>query len=48
LGGDHIPVPVKEMDIADRTLERLVEIYEYLELREIKGGGDYASDKNIL
>jgi hypothetical protein len=48
LGGDHIPAPVKEMDIADRNIERLVEIYEYLELRKIKGGGDHASDGKVL
>jgi hypothetical protein len=44
-GGDHVPAPIKEMDMADRTIGRLVEIYEYL--RKIKGGGDHASDKKV-
>jgi hypothetical protein len=34
LGGDHIPVPIQERDIAEQTVGRLTEIYEHLALRD--------------
>jgi hypothetical protein len=46
-GGDRIPVPMKEMDIANRTIGRLAEIYEHVALRD-GVGEDYALDTSFM
>jgi hypothetical protein len=53
LGGDCVPVPMKEMDVADRTICRLAAIYEHVALRDGVGedyvlGEFYGVGKSLM
>jgi hypothetical protein len=47
LGGDHVPVPLGEFDIGERTLARIVAVCDHL-AQHSAGSGDHISTANVM